>query len=324
MSGIGLWRIKDAAPSRLSISSVGLEQHLEAWIERDPSLLEHGLTIVGRQLRTEAGPLDLLAIDPQGRWVLIEIKRDRLRREVLAQAIDYASCLHGLDSETLRRHCDAYLNGRGHGDLASVLQQRGRTLDDDEDLELVIYLVGTGIDPGLERMVAFLGDNAKFEIRVVTFSVFGEEETGLMLAREIHEQVSVEAAATRRGGGDRVPSAEELLERADRHGSGHIARPIIEAAEEVGLYLRRYSRSVTVGPPQMKTRMLMYLPLDYPERVGPDRKQPISISAEAFEEFFGIPAARVTEALGFNGENRVDEAGARRIVEGLRELLGGE
>jgi RecB family endonuclease NucS len=40
--------------------------------------------VVGRQIDLEGGRLDLLAIDPQGRWTIIEIKRGTLRREAIA------------------------------------------------------------------------------------------------------------------------------------------------------------------------------------------------------------------------------------------------
>ena len=73
MTGIGLWSIADGMPARLTADEVERERFLEDWIEADPDLLERGLTIVARQLRLEGCPLDLLAIDQQGRWVLIEI-----------------------------------------------------------------------------------------------------------------------------------------------------------------------------------------------------------------------------------------------------------
>ena len=113
MDTIGLWQIGENGPARLKSAEVAAERDLDDWIERDPALLEHGLVIVGRQVRLEGGPLDLLALDPQGRWVLIEIKRERLRREVIAQAIDYASSLHRLDTGRLREQCDTYLRSTG-------------------------------------------------------------------------------------------------------------------------------------------------------------------------------------------------------------------
>jgi RecB family endonuclease NucS len=64
---------------------------LEEWIISNPGIIGHGLTIIGQQVQTRSGPLDILAIDRQGNLVIVELKRDMLPREALAQGIDYAS-----------------------------------------------------------------------------------------------------------------------------------------------------------------------------------------------------------------------------------------
>lgn len=196
MNTIGLWQIIETGPTRLPAAEVAAERDLEEWIERDPDLLERGLVIVGRQIRLEGGPLDLLALDPQGRWVLIEIKRERLRREVVTQAIDYVSCLHRVGPAWLQSRCDAYLRSKGSSDtLESLFRQRGRSLESaTEDRDVVIYLVGTSIDAGLERMVGFLVGHAELSVRIVTFAVFRNSHGGLTLAREIHELLDASPA----------------------------------------------------------------------------------------------------------------------------------
>jgi len=62
MRRTGVWQVTDTGPTELPSTTVELEKELESWIERDPGLLRRGLTIVGRQMGTEAGPLDLLAL----------------------------------------------------------------------------------------------------------------------------------------------------------------------------------------------------------------------------------------------------------------------
>jgi RecB family endonuclease NucS len=57
----------DVGPRRLESSTPDLETQLESWIEQDPDLVQFGLRILGRQVRVETGPMDLLALDPQGR-----------------------------------------------------------------------------------------------------------------------------------------------------------------------------------------------------------------------------------------------------------------
>ena len=117
MKQIGLWQVRDDGPAKLRPSGVELEAYLEDWIERDPSLLQQGLVIIGRQIAVEGGRLDLLGLDPQGRWAVIEIKSGQIRRETVAQALDYASCVATMGREAL------------HAKVADYLQRHGSSLD---------------------------------------------------------------------------------------------------------------------------------------------------------------------------------------------------
>ncbi len=47
------------------------------------------------------GRVDLLALDSKGALYVIELKRDKTPRDVVAQALDYASCASGLDGEAI-------------------------------------------------------------------------------------------------------------------------------------------------------------------------------------------------------------------------------
>ena len=49
MKKIGIWIITPEGPSRVKESNLALEKQLEDWIENDPSLLQSGLTVIGRQ-----------------------------------------------------------------------------------------------------------------------------------------------------------------------------------------------------------------------------------------------------------------------------------
>jgi RecB family endonuclease NucS len=73
------------------------EQLLEDMIVQDPRILSSEWMLIGRQeITTFGGRIDLLAMAPDGPLVLIELKRDRTPREIVAQALDYASWLQGL------------------------------------------------------------------------------------------------------------------------------------------------------------------------------------------------------------------------------------
>lgn len=81
---------------------------LEEWLASDPSIIRPGLKVIGRQVPTQSGPLDLLAIDTSGNLVVIELKRDQLPREALAQAIDYASAVASWNIDKIGEICAKY------------------------------------------------------------------------------------------------------------------------------------------------------------------------------------------------------------------------
>jgi len=85
-----LWTVEDGNLTELPKERLDNEDRLEQWITDDVSLLGLNVLIIGRQVRTPSGGrIDLLAIDQQGDIVLLELKRDRTPREVVAQALDY-------------------------------------------------------------------------------------------------------------------------------------------------------------------------------------------------------------------------------------------
>ncbi|MCB9153894.1 MAG: DUF91 domain-containing protein [Caldilineae bacterium] len=139
---------------------------LEAWIASNPAIIGSGVVIIGRQVQTKSGPLDLLAIDRAGNIAIIELKRDILPREALAQAIDYASDIASWSIDRISEICAKYT---------------GKSLDDvitesfpDANLENVnvnetqrIMLVGFAIEPSLERMINWLSNNSGVNINAV-------------------------------------------------------------------------------------------------------------------------------------------------------------
>jgi RecB family endonuclease NucS len=71
---------------------VPLESKLEQLIETDPSILGQPLLLIGRQVPTAfGGIIDLLAVDADGYINVLELKRDRTPRDVVAQVLDYGS-----------------------------------------------------------------------------------------------------------------------------------------------------------------------------------------------------------------------------------------
>lgn len=112
----GLWTNAGEGWNLLAPAGFPDEATLHSLVEEAPELLplsgEPGIVIVGREVSVANGSIDLLAVEPTGRPVILEIKLARnseARRAVVAQALSYAAYLKGLDVETLeqgplRRH----------------------------------------------------------------------------------------------------------------------------------------------------------------------------------------------------------------------------
>ncbi|MBC8343641.1 MAG: DUF91 domain-containing protein [Bacteroidetes bacterium] len=86
------------------------KEDLERWIKTNPKILGEDILILGEQIKTKSGFIDFLGIDNNGNMVIIELKRDKLPREVVAQAIDYASAVTEWDIDKIGEICQSYRN----------------------------------------------------------------------------------------------------------------------------------------------------------------------------------------------------------------------
>jgi len=175
-----IWRVGET-PTPLNTTRLTSEQQLEDMIVRDPRILSSEWMLIGRQERTnDGGRIDLLAIALDGSLVLIELKRDRTPREVVAQALDYAAWVAELTPERLVQIYARFSNG---GSLDADFKQRFGTALDEETLNQThqIILVAAELDPSTERIVAYL--NARDIAINVLFSQVFEHNGEPLLSR---------------------------------------------------------------------------------------------------------------------------------------------
>lgn len=171
-----IWRVGDN-PLPLTISKLASEQLLEKMILNDPTILSDQWMIIGHQENTlDKGRIDLLAIAPDASLILIELKRDRTPREVVAQALDYASWVDDLTADRLSQIYEKFSGG---GKLGDAFRQRFNTELEEESLNQShqIIIVAAELDPSTERIVDYLSKNG-ISINVLFFKVFqhGEDQ----------------------------------------------------------------------------------------------------------------------------------------------------
>jgi len=313
---VGIWSINHGVPQRTVRSRVDLEADLEDWCATDPSLLVEGLRIVGRQVHCEGGYIDLLGIDVQERWVIVELKRARLYREALIQAIDYASSIRHMEPGRLRATIEKSTGSIPGAE--AVLEQVESQLSADEDRrEVAIVVAGTATDKSLDRVVEFLSD-FDLPLRVVTFDVFEEADGSRLLIREVLEEEGDTPIGPERR---KVRTIDQIAAVAERQGVGEAFRRIVTSAEKAELFCRPYVHSVMVTPPSNKGRYLMVLT---PQE---GRGLRFSYGPDSFAEFFDVDSQDVEVLLGPDGCNEDAyltpddwEAGTTTIVEFLQSL----
>lgn len=319
MEKVGIWQINKDGPQKIRESEVDLERDLEVWIEKDPNLLRAGLVIIGRQIYVEGGRLDLLALDPLGSFVVIEIKRGELRRDTVAQAIDYASSIATMPLQELHRKVDAYLLATCNRTLQNLFDERG-VIDQvtEEFRDIIIFIVGTGKALGLERMVNFLADHYKVPVNLVSFEVFELEGQNRILVRELTEsdfkETNFESKESSKIG---TSTIEELLRIAEGAGIGDSFRNILNVAEKHGIYPRVHKTSIMYTPPTHKNRMLFTVWAN-PNKSGNIR---IWLGSKVFAEFYPISEEEAITRLGENDFQEMNPNQVEKFIVGLDSLF---
>lgn len=175
-----IWKV-GAPPTQLAKTSLPSEQLLEDMIVADPRILSSEWMLIGRQEQTPfAGRIDLLAIAPDGALVLIELKRSKTPREIVAQALDYAAWVESLTAENLALIYDRFSKG---GSLDVAFEKRFGAKLNEEMLNQShqIIIAAAELDHASERIVKYL--NARdIAINVLFFEVF-QHNSDMLLSR---------------------------------------------------------------------------------------------------------------------------------------------
>ena len=97
---VAIWRI-DEGFHPVSLDGMDSEQRLQDIIAADFSIVDPNLMVIGREVDTSDGRIDLLAIDKHGNLIVVELKRGQTPREVVAQTLDYGSRVRHMNSEEI-------------------------------------------------------------------------------------------------------------------------------------------------------------------------------------------------------------------------------
>ena len=196
----GLWRVDDT-PVRVATRAMPLESRLEQLIEADPGILGSPLLLIGRQVTTQYGKIvDLLGMDAEGGLHVLELKRDRTPREVVAQVLDYGSWVQDLTNEQIRDIYASYARGRGlPAELDEAFALRfGGSPPEVLNASHALTVVASEIDPATERIVTYLASGFQVPVNVLFFRYFEDEGRSYLARTWLIDET--EAAAPPAGG----------------------------------------------------------------------------------------------------------------------------
>lgn len=201
-----IWSV-DANPQPLAVTRLPSEAFLEEMIINRPDILSGQWMLIGRQEHTGfGGRIDLLAIAPDASLVLIELKRDRTPREVVAQALDYAAWVDVLTGDRIAQIYQRFAGA----DLKQAFKARfGEELDEESlNNSHQIILVAASLDDSTERIINYL--NARdIAINVIFFQVFNSGAQQLLsrawLIDPGETQVKATVSSPSRIAGEREP-----------------------------------------------------------------------------------------------------------------------
>lgn len=212
---IKMWEIDNNIPRAIPSEKLDLENRLEQWIQTDPELVSSEILIIGKQVQTEYGGfIDLLALDQDGNLVVLELKRDRTPRDIVAQILDYGSWIEQLDSQQIQEIAEDYLENQSLEAafsekfqveaLPEVLNERHR-----------MFIVASQLDAASERIVKYLSESYNVDINVVTLAFFKISGVQMLCRSFLLDDLQVVGRAKRRSKRQPPKTLEEIEKLAN-------------------------------------------------------------------------------------------------------------
>lgn len=186
MQEIKLWNVEGENVKQVSQSKLDYENRLEKWLIEDISILSESLAIIGSQVITAYNKkIDILAINNIGEIIIIELKRDKTYREIVSQALDYATWIKDLNYDELNSIFNRFYKSK-FNDLGeyftSKFDKDSEEIDFNSDHKMLI--VGSEIDDSTVRIIDYLSSEPySVNINAVNFNYFKDTKGNEFLAQ---------------------------------------------------------------------------------------------------------------------------------------------
>ncbi|MBC17211.1 MAG: hypothetical protein CL942_09195 [Desulfovibrio sp.] len=200
---LGVWRVDEGKPQAVQIASMDREERLETILAEDISIAAQNWMVIGRQVLTPfGGRIDLLAIDGSGNLVVLELKRDKTPREIVAQVLDYASWVKELRNEEISELFQTYQekwlnNGSESLDAAFCKKFNVTEMPDEINDNHELVVVASALDSSTERIINYLSDTYAVSVNALFFRVFKDGDREYLTRAWLRDPTGVEATPSK-------------------------------------------------------------------------------------------------------------------------------
>ena len=172
-------------------TDIELESYLESWLENSPWALVEGEPIlwIGRQTsaNVEESTIfsDLLGIDSEGNLVIVELKKSKAPRDVVAQLLEYAEWAEKLSDEQIHGIAATYFQSLKK---ETPLQDAFSEMFEDEmpalNRRLRLFVVAGEISRRILQVCSFLRTSHNMDINCLAVSTFQTESGEVLVNTE--------------------------------------------------------------------------------------------------------------------------------------------
>lgn len=176
-------------------TTLKLESYLENWLENSPGALtqEELILWIGRQTSAavEKGTIfpDLLGVDSEGNLVVVELKRDRTPRDVVAQLLEYAAWANELSEKQVHDIAERYFQTRDEFQGRDFHDVFNDIFDPDEipalNRSLRLFVVAEEISPRVSHVCRFLRTAHEMNISCLAVSTFKTKSGEVLVNIEV-------------------------------------------------------------------------------------------------------------------------------------------
>lgn len=192
--------IEDGVARKIKPDSIDYEKYFESWLENTPSMLldddESTNTVlwIGRQVSASVGDSekfpDMIGIDSSGDLVIVELKKGRTPRDIIAQILEYASWGALLSYDDLNDIARSYYSKDKNNSNKSLLEiyREVFNLQEDEcdklafNMNQKLYIVAEQTSLSVRQVCEYLRNNFKMNINILEYQVLKSKDDEFLLS----------------------------------------------------------------------------------------------------------------------------------------------